>query len=626
MDGEIEAVRHRNVAIAIAVADSVPRAYLTGAINGANHFLAWAEACGYETNLISDAPVPVTMDRLRQELEEALTGPERLPLNRVILYFAGHGVIREAGEGLWLLSDWSNKLTAVAMEPLKRRLSRFGAQQLTIISDACRSLPAKVDILELTADGVLGRGPFESDPMMVVDKFIAAQDGRQAFMIPGDDPKDDRCLFTGVLLEGLWGANPDAFSKALKDKVTSQSLGTFIKNEARRRAETYGLELVPDVSWSFPEGDDYYYVKGEHPAGPNFTPWPDHLPADELHQGVIVGNDPDEMHEIELALPRRGREIQRLWQRRSQPRAVRSYLEFAWGDDDDDVRGDGLKPPQHSRQTFAVSGATVRQLWSQPGLHVTPSFGQTWWKLSVPDLPIDQVWPILADCGKDRVVAFPSFPGATADLLIGDRGANQLIFRPWGSSRLLTEPVELALQLLEDGGLTLETASDLAVELRGRKHDDPVLGVISAYLYDAIGDIDSIRRMASFYAEYQQAIPFDIALLADLPARFDGQRLTLHVPAIEARRPRTDAEARVLWTTRKMEATSGEVAGLWPWLRQGWAYMEDPTGVEASLVLPGMEKLSRHLRPARFTTLDQEGAERLAVIAGLDRLVSLRRR
>ena len=46
------------------------------------------------------------------------------------------------------------------------------------------------------------------------------------------------------------------------------------------------------------------------------------------------------------------------------------------------------------------------------------------------------------------------------------------------------------------------------------------MGVISAYLYDAIGDMKSIRRMASFYAKYSQAIPYDIALLGGL----HGQR------------------------------------------------------------------------------------------------------
>jgi hypothetical protein len=45
---------------------------------------------------------------------------------------------------------------------------------------------------------------------------------------------------------------------------------------------------------------------------------------------------------------------------------------------------------------------------------------------------------------------------------------------------------------------------------------DPLVGVISAYLYDSIGDIDSIRQMAFYYAKAQQAIPYDIALLASL--------------------------------------------------------------------------------------------------------------
>ena len=215
----------RMIAIAIAVAASVPRRYLPGAVNGARAFKDWASRQGYETVLVTDEQNPVTMGLVRKEIEDLLKASST-PIHRIIVYFAGHGLIREIEEGLWLLSDWGNDLRAVAVEVLKRRLSMYGARQLCIISDACRSLPSDIQQADLVPDSVLGAGPGPVDATMAIDKFIAAQDATQAFTIPGEDPGDDRCLFSGVLIEGLWGLaglQEQPFSKREPDKVTSRS-------------------------------------------------------------------------------------------------------------------------------------------------------------------------------------------------------------------------------------------------------------------------------------------------------------------------------------------------------------------------------------------------------------------
>ena len=44
----------RDIAIVIGVASSVPNKYLSGAVNGANAFAAWAKAQKYETLLVTD--------------------------------------------------------------------------------------------------------------------------------------------------------------------------------------------------------------------------------------------------------------------------------------------------------------------------------------------------------------------------------------------------------------------------------------------------------------------------------------------------------------------------------------------------------------------------------------------
>jgi hypothetical protein len=135
-------------------------------------------------------------------------------------------------------------------------------QQIAIFSDSCRMLPQNIQVSDLTHDAVLGLGPTRSKKVPPIDKFVATQDGAATFMVPGATPEKDRCLFSGVLMQGLWGARADAFSKVLKDKVTSRSLGIYLDSEVPKRAKCYKCTLFPSVSPTFPESDDIYFYSG----------------------------------------------------------------------------------------------------------------------------------------------------------------------------------------------------------------------------------------------------------------------------------------------------------------------------------------------------------------------------
>ena len=61
------------------------------------------------------------------------------------------------------------------------------------------------------------------------------------------------------------------------------------------------------------------------------------------------------------------------------------------------------------------------------------------------------------------------------------------------------------------------------------------------------------------------------------------------------------------------------VGSAWPWMRQGWTFLEDPVDVETTLILPGLADLVPRLTRNRFATLDAEGGQRLATLFGLQR-------
>ena len=581
----------RMAALAIGVSDAPPLPFLSGAVHGARAFHEWAQAHGYESRLVTDEDEPVTAQRVRSELEGLLPG--ETAIHRLLVYFAGHGVIREVEEGLWLLSDWNQELRAVAVEALRRRLDRYGVGQVAFFADACRSLPADVDTADLTPDALLGKGPAPRSPTPpAVDKFIAAQDGTTTFMIPGTDPDDDRCLFSGVLLEALWGTNQKAFSALLPGKVTSRSLGAFLQAEVSQVAESYRLTLVPSWSSTFPEGDDVYFGDGPAVTPPVFPPWP---PAEDLIalDGAVTGA------ELEL---------------RDVPAAERadSLLE-------DQLRNQELPDAFETRSGFAVDGEAVVAIWTAPDVVAEAHDRPNWLRTRQADSgALERPAPVLIELASGLFAATTALPDFIASVVATDRGVAALVYREIYSMPQVATATEDAIVQLERGGLRADDATDLAAELRHDKHADPVRGVISAYLYDSIGDVESIRRMAFFYLQHEQAIPYDIALLAQLEGeRRDDGLLWATVPAVPAREPRTEKERALGWTYSATEELAGVVGGFWPWLRQGWAFLDDPADDGSTLVLPGLIEVADDVTAARFTTLHHAGARRLADVFGL---------
>lgn len=578
------------LALALGIANAERLPFLGAALNGAKAFHEWATALGYRSVLLTDDDDSVTTVRLRQELDELLPAPGE-QAHRLVIYFAGHGLIREAEEGLWLLSDWYSELRAVAMEPLKRRLYRYPVDQIAIISDACRVLPKDVDTSDVTADAVLGRGHLHRATLPPTDRFVAAQDGAAAYAVPGASEEDDRCFFSGVLMEGLWGLAPDAYSKIQTDRVTSRSLGTFLQTQVPVVAERYGQTLHPQVYPLFPEGDDVYFTSKDPVPPPTLPGWP----------------PPDDVATDRFDLGTRG------------PGGG------AAPPSDSAPRMEGLRRWSHSlrkglaRPDLSVSGASPHRIWTRPSLVARPEYGRDdhEWVLDRERTAHGSSEPILIEFASDRIATMAALPGFVAHIEIQSDSFVGLAYQPLDKEGFGGHVALDAIEAMERGALRADSVVELTVQLRQSKHVDPVLGVISAYLYDAIGDVQSIRAMAYYYAVLGQAIPFDIALLGQLEGRWDGSKLEAHVPAVPKRTPRSPEEKAFTWTHEATDATSGAVGGLWPWMRQGWAFLEEPTGDGSSMVLPPVADASSGVRSGRFTTLDEASALLIAESFGL---------
>jgi Caspase domain len=582
----------RMAALVIGVSDASPLPYLPGAVNGARAFHEWAAALGYDARLVTDDRKPVTAVRLRGELERLLTNDDR-GIHRLLIYFAGHGFIREVEQTLWLLSDWHPEVRGVFVEQLRRRLGRYGVKQVAIFADACRSLPATVDTADLAADPILGLGPKPRLTAMALDKFDAAQDGTETFMIPGPDPKDDRCLFSGVLLEGLWGKKPGAFSKLLRTRVTSRSLGAYLESEVPQVAASYRFVVEPTVSPTFPEGDDVYFGDPPHVTAPELPDWP---PAKA----------------VRLQSARRAREAARRTapRPRRRPRRVDASVRPL----EEELRDQERPQSFETRSGFAVDGGNVVAVWTRADAIVGAPRRSDWWHVGAKaGFLLKKPAPVLIELDSGQFAAITALPRFVASLVVRPRGVSGLVYREVHTPTGVAEATENALGQLERGALRADATIDLAVELRQEKHADPVRGVICAYLYDSIGDVDNIRRMAYFYLRHRQPIPYDIAFLAQLRGQRRGHGLlSATVPAVSKRKPRTKDERKFSWTYSATPRAMGVVGGFWPWLKQGWALLDDPAPNGSTLVLPGLIELTERLTPARFTTLDDAGGRQLA--------------
>ena len=649
----------RNACLAIGISDAPPLDYLPGAVNGAKAIADWATKAGYETKLLIDSEEPVGIDSVANALTELL--PHGTKTDRLILYFAGHGLARDAAEDLWLLSQWKKKQRAIAVGGIKRKLERYGIEQIAIISDACRSLPPDANAADLTSDNVLDLGPYDPN-LPLVDMLKASSKFRAAYMIPGATPEDDRCIFTGVIEEALWGHRPSAFHSERKvaDKrcITSGSLAKHLRAEVPAKAEFYKVELRPDIISGFLDPDDIYVTEALAGA-PAPRGWPDPAPpgamgldhernsggkrgwstrsraateasarpttppatfggrlVDGLRSGwmgsiVPRPRGPASIDSGTPSSPKTRRPMEspaeerdRIERERSTRKARASDFFNSYGNED---------RPTHfeTGSGFSLWGAKAERALVGPKAHARRDDHPDWWRVeSRKSFVLEEPVPLLIELDDGRWLGSAAIPKFIQTFTVDQAGAASVIYRPVDGSGAHTdmEKAEKAVADLRAGIGNSGAAYDYALELRWEKHQDPILGVLAAYLYDSQGDVESIRQIAYFYAHMHQPIPFDVAMLARIKTdRRDGL-VVAQIPAVKERPPRTESEAENNWSHYPTSAIEGVVAGAFPWLRQGWSLVDDR---DQPLMLKGLEAFREHLTPAPFTTLTAAGGAQL---------------
>ncbi len=606
---------------------------LPGAVTGAEDFAAWATKAGYETRLVTDRDGAVDIGRVRAALLSLLPSPRdgsdhEGPINppeRLLLYFAGHGM-HSGLSSLWLLTNTYYSQEAIGVSQIQDMLASYGIQQLAVVSDACLSPATREWTVNIVPHAVLPLGPYDALAQICdVDQFVAVQRYQQAFMLREREGAPARCIFSGVLMEALHGARDDLFDP--DRRVTSDRLARFLRKRVPSTAARYKVAMVPQIRAGWLSPDDLY-VGPDELAAMNLAPlppWPDIGTGDaarpvrgESGGGYksSSGGQPDAERRWASAVSAQKAAV-RDDAMRAKLRAEDIETAYQSGDRLTDAEGGcGL----------TVSGANIEELVYGKAVVRAKAAGSQNYALELvrPNKGLSTGFNAADWClvtlEDGRVLGSLLQHWFITDHIADERGGAALVLRPMHENpryrgpehRGRRFPSEAAIAAIEQEDLGPDRAADLAIALRKGKHSDPMLGIISAYLYHAVGDIDSIRRMAWFYHGARQPVPYDIALLARIACTRDPHgALIADVPAIAQAVPRTESEAQFsdyLCATTRVELP---VAGRFPLMRAGWFLLG---GRDEALVPSEFSNIAGDLASATFTTLSREAGAALAKI------------
>lgn len=653
----------RRACLAIGVSTVAPPAggamrfgYLDGAAIAARTIGDWALRSGFgEANvrIVTDERVggkdnPVTRERVQQAVDE-LFPPGAEPVAQLVLSFCGHGITdANVGSLSWLFSDSMRRKYRVLADAFYAELLLLGVERITLIADACREAPHDLDLMRLDpVRGIAADGSQVESPKF--DRLVACQDGQVGYMV--SDPTSaapGKCVFSGVVADVLWGMEPDAIQGGV---ITTASFGACVRKRTAARARDYRLKLNPQCLVD-PEAA-ILYDSGKPPQGPpGLQPWPPAATAAPMGPAPHgAGSDPgDAALESVAARPgfdwstvtigspagvaatrhaagagivlagataaaalagRPGRKAAAPAKRGAAPAAA-SRAGAAAGLHRSLAQVKPASRPDASN--LLVVGDRARLWAAAPAVRGRRTAARIGFRVE-PD-PAGR--PVLLEFGDGRFA--PVVPYAGLYALVRRNGADDAV-QAYGESAA-PDAFPRALQAIVDftaGRLGAGSIGALAALLRGGKHADPVLGVICAYLYKAIADVDNIRRMAAFYAAHRQPVPFDLALLGAMKVSRDpGGALRLHIPAVAARPPAKGegGEALPAYATRATAAAEAPIGGRCPWLAMGWDYVNMARPEWARLV-EGLGPHAPSIPRGGFTLLPAETGRALARLWGL---------
>jgi len=558
------------VAVAIGVANASGLPKLPGAVNGAEEFRDWAQQQGYETHLITDENGPVTVQSLKAVIDSILQNGDA---ERLIIYFAGHGIEPVTNSAYWLLSNWeADSNEAVNFNLSFSNAKRSGIRQIAVFADACRSTVR--DAASVGGGSIFPKSTISAIKIPQWDQFLASRLGEQAQEVRGADPTKAFGVFTRCLMSALRGEADQAIENRPPSVVPSEALANFLED-----AVPLESGKIPGASVQFPDATsgwrrpaDVYAELAAPPPGC----------AASLPDIAGFRRSADRMSEAgELAAAR------------AETLANSAVAEAVSLNQEAVEKREQLFTARRGRKGFetgqglTIIGGTLVRIACRRGQDAELVMED-----GVPSVRVfgDSPQPIVFELDNGNWVGTCSLPEFVATIVIDGGTAASLIYAPALYRRFPQEPFDRiapALSrwtaLMHQGRLpTMKDLEEAGAILRGYQHTNPSFGILAAYAYERAGNIAAIDRIMQHFHEDRQPVPFDVALLSGKRIEQAGPRLVIETSAQHV-----------------------PVAGSFPLMTQGWSFLDSEEYPRLLALRPG-------LLASLWTTMRAAGGARLA--------------
>jgi len=550
-------------------------ATLRAARDGAERFSQWASSQQFAKCLcLTDRSSPLGIAAVKSEVRAIVTSGS---YSQLIIYFAGHGILKSWDTEIWLLSDAaSDPNEAVNLVGSVSLARNSGVPHVVFVSDACRSIAADTRLAQVTGSVLFPILPV-TPQRPEIDTFYATLPGDPAYeALPAEAAATYRGIFTQCLLEGLGGPNPSVCEMVEEGNqricvVSSRTLKPWLEREVPQSLAAVSLVLnqVPDLRVESQRPKYLALLPAlppkMRPAGP--PPAPTLQPPTAMLRGLAEDHGIGSYFAPEL-----------------ETRSARhASLEATQVFNDDMARILAVRGREsfETRTGFTVVGIRVADalLNGVPGeCDVFEESGAM--QVRVPlEVRSGSVVIRFADGTGTCLAALPGFIGAVT--VEGGRVVN-VSYAParhtprWDEYQSQLAEVEKRRAFVAVAArrgifkIERDRAASFASFLRQFKALDPTLGIYAAYAYAQAGMIEEVQSVFDWmWSDPDVPVPFDVALLAN---RFPADQFA--------------------W----------RIAGKTPMLTQGWALLHEGLPVD-----PWLSEASRYTLPALWTTLSFQG-------------------
>jgi len=500
---------------------------LKAAASGAEDVADWLRRSDYKVDLLTDRTGRVE----RKAIFQAVTAfVETGAVERLVIYFGGHGFLNGPGDEFWVLSDAPLDASEAVNVSLSQHAARYlGIPEVVFISDACR-VRAHTGVLGSIKGASIFPNVKPNHNITEIDFYYGTWPGDPALERDSVEAEGAHGLFTQELLQAHKSAPPEAILKVgEREFVRSRWLKKVLLDRVDARAAAIALRLTqrPDIQI---QTYDSYIAEHEYAdkideAADISDPGPES--ATDINDDE---NETSTVYKKGIQQPKIADETSSDEGRSSPPERRRSAPIRHRDNGSGDIGQKGLEAPPFLREAAFISPAFISRVdllrradplgiptfWTGSGVSLACSgdvlrdiaFGPgiaevTRFETGVTTVAFDirrPASPVAIRFNDGTGMLLPMLPDYNVEI-VRQEGRTLLVGYTWVHFR---DPrlVDLRAQVMSAATLgmldrTKAAARSLATQIRKAKKFDPALGLVASLAYMLAGDqkgAASVRR------------------------------------------------------------------------------------------------------------------------------------